>query len=105
MMFSTAVRYGIRWNCWKTNPIFSARTRFNSEDEIPATFCPSSQISPDDGWSRHPIRLTRVDLPEPDGPMIDSHSPGVTCSEMWSSAWMELAPLSLPVPLPAAFAG
>src|SRR5450432_2903731 len=69
-------------------PIFSARTRFNSALEILATFSPSSQISPEVGRSRQPIRLTSVDLPEPDGPMIAIHSPGARLSEKSSSARM-----------------
>src|SRR5215471_14829999 len=32
------------------------------------------------------MRFTRVDLPEPEGPMIASHSPGATESETSSSA-------------------
>src|SRR5271155_3413856 len=69
-------------------PIFSARTRFNSALEMLATFSPSSQISPEVGRSRQPIRLTRVDLPEPDGPIIAIHSPGATLREKLSSARM-----------------
>ena len=42
-----------------------------------ATFSPSSQISPVVGRSRQPIRFTSVDLPEPEGPMIETHSPGI----------------------------
>src|SRR5579872_6155880 len=53
-----------------------------------ATFSPSSQISPDVGRSRQPIRFTSVDLPEPDGPMIAIHSPGSTVSEKLSRARM-----------------
>src|ERR1700693_541425 len=68
------------------NPIFSARTRLRSEVESPATFSPSSQISPALGRSRHPIRLTKVDLPEPDGPITAIHCPGSTEKEKSSSA-------------------
>src|SRR5581483_5403499 len=88
MTFSTAVRYGIRWNCWNTNPIFSARTRFRSAADICATFSPSSRISPEEGRSRQPIKFTSVDLPEPEGPIMASHSPGATASEMLSRARM-----------------
>src|SRR5450755_4043558 len=94
MTFSSAVRYGIRWNCWKMKPTFSARARFKSWLEILATSSPSSQISPEDERSRHPIRLTRVDLPEPEGPMMASHSPGATSREMSSSARMTPPPVS-----------
>src|SRR5579864_9480487 len=58
-----------------------------------ATFWLSSHISPVVGRSRHPIRFTSVDFPEPDGPMIDTHSPGATVREKSSSARM-LPPFS-----------
>src|SRR5271170_6743462 len=80
------------------NPIFSARTRFNSLEETPATFWPSSHISPEVGRSRQPIRFTSVDLPEPDGPIMAIHSPGSTLREKLSRAWMTL-------PLASAWAG
>src|SRR6185369_3476831 len=70
------------------NPTFSARARFKSRTEILATSSLSSQISPELGRSRHPIRLTRVDLPEPEGPMTASHSPGATSRETSSRARM-----------------
>src|SRR5579864_8333871 len=69
-------------------PIFSARTRLSSPDEMPAIFWPSSQISPEVGRSRQPIRFTSVDLPEPEGPMIAIHSPGSTFREKLSRARM-----------------
>src|ERR1700680_1154385 len=53
-----------------------------------ATSSPESKISPDLGRSRQPIRFTKVDLPEPDGPMIAIHSPGSTLSEKLSRARM-----------------
>src|SRR5471030_2639547 len=86
MMFSRAVRYGMRWNCWKMKPIFSARKRFNSAADICEMLVPWIQTSPLLGWSRQPIRLTRVDLPEPEGHMMASHSPDGTVSETEYSA-------------------
>src|ERR1700686_2981773 len=68
------------------NPSFSARTRLRSEVESRATFSPSSQISPALGRSRHPIRLTNVDLPDPEGPITAIHCPGSTEKEKSSSA-------------------
>src|ERR1700728_3036930 len=76
MTFSTAVRKGIRCNCGKINPIFSARTRFSPVAEIPATFSPSSQISPDEGRSRQPIKFTRVDFPDRAGHVLVRRLPG-----------------------------
>ena len=34
-------------------------------------------ISPVVGTSRHPMRLRRVDFPEPEGPMMAMNSPGM----------------------------
>src|SRR5581483_915672 len=65
-----------------------ARTRFSSAAEISATFSPSSQISPLLGRSRQPIRFTSVDFPDPEGPMIATHSPGSTVSVKLSRARM-----------------
>src|SRR5713226_7181063 len=67
-------------------PILSARTRFKSAVEIFATSCLSSQISPALGRSRQPIRFMRVLLPDPEGPMTASHSPGSTERDTSSSA-------------------
>src|SRR5580700_8740343 len=63
-----------------------------------ATSSLSSQISPEVGRSRQPIKFTKVDLPEPEGPMIAIHSPGSTLREKLSSARMT-------PPLASAFAG
>src|SRR5438477_8813874 len=59
-----------------------------------ATSCPSSQISPEAGRSRHPIRFTKVLLPEPEGPITASHSPGSTEREISSRARMTPPPAS-----------
>src|ERR1700674_948399 len=69
-------------------PIFSARTRFSSLGEMLATSSPSSQISPEVGRSRAPIRFTNVDLPDPEGPMMAIHSPGSTFKAKLSRARM-----------------
>ena len=41
----------------------------------PPSRCPSTTTSPDVGESRPPARLSRVDLPDPDGPMTATSSP------------------------------
>src|SRR5207253_4632344 len=67
-------------------PTFSARTRLRSALEMLATFSPSSQISPEVGRSRQPIRFTNVDLPDPEGPMIaDRKSTRLNSSHVASS--------------------
>jgi len=37
-----------------------------------------SSYVPDDGVSRQPMRFISVDLPDPDGPTIDTNSPSRT---------------------------
>ena len=44
----------------------------------PSTRCPRSQISPLVAGSSPPSTCSRVDLPEPDGPMIATNSPSAT---------------------------
>ncbi len=43
--------------------------------------------------SRQPSRFIRVDLPEPEGPMMATYSPRSTASEMSRSAWMVSEPI------------
>jgi hypothetical protein len=40
------------------------------------------RICPDVGGTRPPIMLNKVDFPQPDGPMTDMNSPGLTSSDM-----------------------
>jgi hypothetical protein len=64
-----------RWNCWKTKPMVLARSADSSRSLSPPTSYPSMRRVPDVGRSRVPMMLSRVDLPEPDGPTIPSSSP------------------------------
>src|SRR5271170_652490 len=57
------------------NPILSARNRSSSVALIEATSTLSIFNSPAVGRSRHPIKFTSVLLPEPEGPVIATHSP------------------------------
>ncbi len=84
--FSSAVRYGIRWNCWKIKPILSARKRSSSFADIAATSTPSIFSVPQVGRSRQPSRFTSVLLPEPEGPVIATHSPATIENVAESSA-------------------
>ncbi len=57
-----------RWNCWKMNPIFSARKRVRPASSSRATSVPSTIARPDVGVSRPPnILMSVAFLPEPDG--------------------------------------
>src|SRR5579871_464718 len=67
-------------------PILSARKRSSSVGDMVATSTPSIRSSPSVGRSRQPMRLTRVLLPEPEGPVMATHSPATMEKEAWSRA-------------------
>src|SRR5450759_5636483 len=73
-IFMAAVRRGTRWNAWNTKPIFSLRTLACCSSFKSVTFPPSSLYVPELGRSSRPIKLSKVDLPEPDGPMTVSYT-------------------------------
>ena len=60
-------------------------------DSEPSSW-PCTRTRPAVAWSRPPARLSRVDLPEPEGPMTATISPG--CTVRWSPrrAWTAASP-------------
>src|SRR5437762_2815071 len=68
------------------NPISRLRTRARSEGGRSATGRPLSTYSPLDGVSSKPRMESSVDLPQPDGPAIDTYSPRAIARLMLSSA-------------------
>src|SRR6185312_89822 len=58
----------------------------SSSSDSSASEAPSTRTSPELARSRPPIRLSSVDFPEPDGPMIDTISPRSTLTLTSSSA-------------------
>ena len=56
------------------------------------TDIPSSQYSPEVGVSRQPRVLSRVDLPEPEEPMMVTNSPSVMVNDTSLSAWTVSSP-------------
>ena len=60
---------------------------------MPLTSTPFSQYSPAVGESRQPMMCISVDLPEPDGPVIATHSPLAISSETPPSAWTSASPI------------
>ena len=68
-------RWGIRWNCWNTNPMESPRSAERRASSRPATSMPSTLTMPELGRSRQPSSPSVVDFPDPDGPTIDMKSP------------------------------
>jgi len=73
--FSSADSTGSRLNVWNTNPIARPRRSASSSDVLPATSTPSMLIRPSLGVSMHPMRLSSVVLPLPDGPAIARNTP------------------------------
>ena len=66
---------GNRLKYWKMNPIRSLLKSVSWSSDMSRILVPLMKISPDVGVSRHPMRLKRVDFPEPEGPMIAMNSP------------------------------
>src|SRR5208337_1281838 len=71
------------------NPTFSARKRASSLVRRLDSSQPSTLTSPRVGESRQPRTLSRVLLPEPDGPITAIHSPFSTLKVMPRSASTE----------------
>src|SRR6185436_19179299 len=71
---------------WKMNPISRLRTRARSEAGSSATGRPLSRYCPSVGESSRPRIDRSVDLPQPDGPAIDTYSPLLICRWIPESA-------------------
>ena len=71
---SIAERVGNRLKNWNTNPISRLLRMVISSSFISLTDFPARWISPAVGKSRHPRRWRRVLFPEPEGPMMATHS-------------------------------
>ena len=74
--FSSAVSTGIRLNCWKMKPTCSLRQRaiwrsFSCAQVVPEHADRRRRV----GRSMAAIRCSRVDLPEPEGPISATNSP------------------------------
>ena len=75
VMFSIAVRVGTRLKDWKTNPIRSRRSAVIFLSDRPASSTSPIDTDPDVTVSSPARQCMRVDLPEPDGPMMAVNSP------------------------------
>lgn len=75
-MLPATVSHGISANSWNTTP----RSRPG-----PFTAWPSTYTVPPLAWSSPALRLSRVDLPQPDGPMMQTNSPSLTENETLSN--------------------
>src|SRR5260221_924596 len=67
-------------------PISRFRTRARSDARSSATGRPFSSYDPCVGESRRPRIESKVDLPQPDGPAIDTYSPRSICTLTFDSA-------------------
>src|SRR3954468_5091031 len=76
----SALRWGYRLNDWKTMPIFW-RTRLMSTSARVMSV-PSTTTTPLVGSSSRLQQRSRVDLPDPDGPMMKTSSPCATARSM-----------------------
>ena len=77
-MFSSAVRVGRRLKDWKMKPSWSRRTAVSCLSVMPDRSWPAMRTLPEVGVSRPAMQCRRVDLPEPEGPMMATNSPRPT---------------------------
>ncbi len=90
--FSAAVSPGRRLKSWNTKPMERRRSRALALRDILVSSCPQTQTSPLLGSSRLPAMVSRVDLPEPLGPMTATIAPASTRRSIPSSACTSVAP-------------
>src|SRR5947208_15745960 len=72
--FSYTFKSPIRLKLWKINPISRLRIRERWLTSRFATEVPFKVYSPSDGESSNPIKASKVDLPDPDGPAMETYS-------------------------------
>lgn len=82
--FSTQVNSGTSWPNWNTKPNSERRRALRSESFIAVSSRPLYVMDPASGVTIPARQCSRVDLPEPEGPITATTSPG----------WMENAALS-----------
>lgn len=69
-MFSATVSVGTRLNAWKTKPTRSRRRRVSRRSSSVLNSVSPMKAAPEVRVSRPAAQCIRVDLPEPEGPMI-----------------------------------
>src|SRR5215831_10937794 len=80
MMLASAVRCGNRLYCWNTMPTLRRSLSLSSLGSL--TSWPSTRIDPESIGTSALMQRSRVDLPAPDGPMMQITSPFMTSIEM-----------------------
>ncbi len=91
-MFSSTVRWGIRWNDWNTIPVEWRRACTRTASPAVARSAPATITAPASGRSTPATRLSVVDLPHPDGPTRATISPPASVKETSRSAWTSSSP-------------
>ena len=91
--FSIAVSSGTSWPNWKTNPNAVRRRPLRSASASVSTRSPSKRTSPASGTRMPARQCSRVDLPEPLGPMTARISPAATdtSAPRRAGVWPKLA--------------
>src|SRR5664279_6631017 len=74
-------------------PMWDARQRASSPSDISSIRTPPTSISPSLARSMPPSRLSRVVLPDPDGPITATKSPRGIARLRWSKMVMVSRPL------------
>ncbi len=92
--FCSALSEGSRLNAWKTKPIRVRRSKVSFRSLRPVSSVSPRNTWPPVGRSRPAVHWSRVDLPEPDGPMTAVNVPLGTSRLTPSSA--VTAPVFLP---------
>ena len=75
VMFSRAVSVGIRLKAWNTKPIRSRRSSVSCRSVRRPSSASPTKTFPEVRVSRPARQCSRVDLPDPDGPMIAVNCP------------------------------
>jgi len=73
---------------WKMKPISLLRMRARSDALMSCTGTPFRSYTPEVGVSSRPRIDSRVDLPQPEGPEIDTYSPRWMLKCTPESAWV-----------------
>jgi hypothetical protein len=91
-MFSSAVSTGSKLKNWKTKPSLSRLSRVSSSSSSEPSATPSSATSPAVGRSSPARMCMRVDLPDPEGPMIALKRPRSNATDTPASASTAASP-------------
>ena len=85
-MFSTAGSSGSSWPDWKTKPKALRRSLVRAASGMAVRFAPRKVTVPAVGRMMPASACSRVDLPEPEGPMTATDSPSRRVKSTWLSA-------------------